>query len=98
MQVGAPIPGRIVSLRQVPDLVFSGMIVGAGVALRPLPGSKEVTAVAPISARYSPLCPVVVLDSTASDLENLRPEGNQVEVGDLLFEISAAPAGDPSEW
>ena len=160
VQVGAPIPGRIVSLRQVPDLVFSGMIVGAGVALRPLPGSKEVTAVAPISgrlvklfphafmitsreqtvlvhlgidtvkmrgdgftchalenemvkagepittfsvkriekARYSPLCPVVVLDSTPSDLENLRPEGSQVEVGDLLFEISAAPAGDPSEW
>lgn len=49
-------------------------------------------------ARYSPLCPVVVLDSTPSDLENLRPEGNQVEVGDLLFEISAAPAGDPNEW
>ena len=49
-------------------------------------------------ARYSPLCPVVVLDSTPSDLEKLRAEGSQVEVGDLLFEISAAPAGDPSEW
>ena len=57
MQVGAPIPGRIVSLRQVPDLVFSGMIVGAGVALRPLPGSKEVTAVAPISGRLVKLFP-----------------------------------------
>ncbi|WP_288815054.1 PTS glucose transporter subunit IIA [uncultured Varibaculum sp.] len=160
LQVCSPIPGRLVGLRQVPDLVFSGMIVGAGIAVRPLPGAKKLTAVAPISgrliklfphafmiangeqtvlvhlgidtvkmrgdgftchalenemvkagdpittfsvkqiekARYSPICPVVVLDSTPSDLENLRPEGNQVEVGDLLFEISAAPAGDPSEW
>lgn len=160
LQVCSPIPGRLVGLHQVPDLVFSGMIVGAGIAVRPLPGAKKVTAVAPISGRlvklfphafmiasgeqtvlvhlgidtvkmrgdgftchafeneklqagdpvttfsvkriekadHSPLCPVVVLDTTPSDLENLRVEGTQVEAGDLLFEISAAPAGDPSEW
>ena len=158
LQVCSPIPGRLVGLRQVPDLVFSGMIVGAGIAVRPLPGAKKLTAVAPISGRliklfphafmiangeqtvlvhlgidtvkmkgdgftshaqenemlkvgdpvttfsvkriekahYSSLCPVVVLDSTPSDLENLRPEGNQVESGELLFEISA-PIADDSE-
>lgn len=33
--------GRLVGLRQVPDLVFSGMIVGAGIAVRPLPRDKS---------------------------------------------------------
>lgn len=156
LQVCSPIPGHMVDLREVPDLVFSGMIVGAGVAVRPLPGAKKLTAVAPISGRliklfphafmiangeqtvlvhlgidtvkmrgdgftchafeneklqagdpvttfsvkriekanHSSLCPVVVLDSTPSDLENLRPEGDQVDSGDLLFEISSSPSGD----
>ncbi|WP_122819368.1 PTS sugar transporter subunit IIA [Varibaculum vaginae] len=156
LQVCSPIPGRLVGLRQVPDLVFSGMIVGAGIAVCPLPQAQELTAVAPISGRliklfphafmiadgdqtvlvhlgidtvkmrgdgftchaqeneilkvgdpvtsfsvkriekanYSPLCPVVVLDSTPLDLENLRPEGNQVEVGDLLFEIAGPVTND----
>ena len=41
VQVGAPIPGRIVSLRQVPDLVFSGMIVGGGSSLAPAAGIER---------------------------------------------------------
>lgn len=151
LQVCSPIPGRMVDLQEVPDLVFAGMIVGAGVAIQPLPGANKLTAVAPISgklvklfphafmvasgeqtvlvhlgidtvkmrgdgftchafenekiqagepvttfsvkriekANHSPLCPVVVLDTTPSDLENLRPEGDPVEAGDLLFEIAS---------
>lgn len=159
LKICSPIPGRVVGLSQVPDLVFSGMIVGAGVAVKPNPGATEITAVSPVSgkliklfphafmvssgeqivlvhlgvdtvkmrgegftchaaeneklnvgdlvttfsvtqiekAKHSSLCPVVVLDSTPEDLENLTSEGTQVDMGDLLFEIFDLSSDTSSE-
>lgn len=51
----APCPGRVIALGDVPDPVFSGQIMGPGVAIEPDPG--RVTVVAPCSGKvlkYSP--------------------------------------------
>jgi glucose-specific phosphotransferase system IIA component len=45
--VRAPVPGRALPLRQVPDPVFAGGMVGPGAALDPPPGMLD--AVAPVA-------------------------------------------------
>lgn len=56
-QVLAPIPGRVIALAEVPDEVFAGQLVGAGVAIEPDPASTAVTAVSPVAGTVAKLHP-----------------------------------------
>jgi PTS system glucose-specific IIA component len=55
LAVLSPLPGRVVPMQDVPDPVFSGAIVGPGVAVDPPRG--PVDAVSPISGRVVKLHP-----------------------------------------
>jgi sugar PTS system EIIA component len=154
--VDAPLPGQVLPLADVPDPVFAGLIVGAGLAIEPVDGSTEVLVVSPVAGRvvkvhphafvvldesgagvlvhlgidtvrlegagftvhvadgdevqrgaemitwdptavrragYSAVCPVVVMQSKADDVEAAVAAGNPVAVGEPLFTWSppAAP-------
>ena len=55
--VQAPLAGRVVSLADVPDPVFSGQIVGSGVAIEPEDGATEVLVVSPVAGRVAKVHP-----------------------------------------
>jgi sugar PTS system EIIA component len=55
LPVLAPLPGRVMPLQDVPDPVFSGSIVGPGVAVDP--PRERVDAVSPIDGRLVKLHP-----------------------------------------
>lgn len=55
--VRAPLPGRVVSLDDVPDPVFAGQIVGSGVAIEPEDGATEVVVVSPVAGRVAKVHP-----------------------------------------
>jgi sugar PTS system EIIA component len=55
LPVLSPLPGRVVPMQDVPDPVFSGAIVGPGVAVDPPRG--HVDAVSPIDGRIVKLHP-----------------------------------------
>ena len=58
LTVQSPVSGVVVALGDVPDPVFSGKIVGPGVAVTPDPVSGgEVSALAPISGTITKLHP-----------------------------------------
>ena len=73
-EVRAPLAGRVVPLSDVPDPVFSGLIVGAGLAVEPEDGATEVQAVSPVAGRLAKVMPhafVVVDESGAGVLVHL---------------------------
>ncbi|MGH8867598.1 MAG: PTS sugar transporter subunit IIA [Actinomycetes bacterium] len=49
LRVGAPVPGRVLALAEVPDPVFAGGMVGPGLAVDPERG--PVQAVSPVAGR-----------------------------------------------
>jgi len=51
LTVSAPVPGVVTSMDEVPDPVFSDLLVGPGIAVNPPAGplDGEITAVAPVS-------------------------------------------------
>jgi PTS system glucose-specific IIA component len=55
--VHAPLAGRVVPLADVPDPVFSGQIVGSGVAIEPEDGATEVLVVSPVAGRVAKVHP-----------------------------------------
>jgi sugar PTS system EIIA component len=55
LSVLAPLPGRVMPMQEVPDPVFSGSIVGPGVAIDP--PRERVEAVSPIDGRLVKLHP-----------------------------------------
>ncbi len=55
LSVLSPLPGRVVPMRDVPDPVFSGAIVGPGVAVDP--PRERLDAVSPIDGRVVKLHP-----------------------------------------
>jgi PTS system glucose-specific IIA component len=55
LTVLAPLPGRVVPLQDLPDPVFSGAILGPGVAVDP--PRERVDAVAPVDGRLVKLQP-----------------------------------------
>ena len=58
LTVQSPVSGVVVALGDVPDPVFSGKIVGPGVAVTPdTAGGGEVSALAPISGTISKIHP-----------------------------------------
>lgn len=154
-EVLSPLAGRVVSLADVPDPVFAGLVVGAGLAIEPGDGGTEVPVVSPVAGRvmkvhphafvvldesgagvlvhlgidtvrmdgegftvhvadgdevergarmitfdpatvrtagYSAVCPVVVMQSKADDIEAARPVGSTVAPGESLFTWSPPPA------
>ena len=71
--VRAPLPGTVVPLSDVPDLVFAEEMVGPGLALEPDPGPS--TAVAPVDGR------VVVLHAHAFVVQHASGRGVLVHLG-----------------
>jgi len=75
LTVQSPVSGVVVALSDVPDPVFSGRIVGPGVAVIPDPaGGDEVSALAPISgtiAKIHPHAYIITNDAGHSVLVHL---------------------------
>jgi PTS system glucose-specific IIA component len=67
-EVLAPLPGRVVALADVPDPVFAGLIVGAGLAVEPEDGATEVLVVSPVAGRVMKVHPhaFVILDESGA--------------------------------
>jgi sugar PTS system EIIA component len=82
-EVLAPLPGRVVALADVPDPVFAGLIVGAGLAVEPEDGATEVLAISPVAGRVMKVHPhaFVVLDASGAGvlvhlgIDTVRLEG-----------------------
>jgi sugar PTS system EIIA component len=49
--VTAPLPGTVLPMADVPDPVFAGSLVGAGLAVDPAPHAGVLDAVAPVDGR-----------------------------------------------
>jgi sugar PTS system EIIA component len=94
----APCPGRLISLAEVPDPVFSSEMVGPGVAIDPDPG--EVTVVSPIAGKVVKVHPhaFVVLGSDGVGIlvhlgiNTVRLDGKGFEV--LVEQGTTVAAGD----
>jgi PTS system glucose-specific IIA component len=90
--VHAPLAGQVVSLADVPDPVFAGLIVGAGLAIEPEDGATEVLVVSPVAGRVIKVHPhaFVVLDEAGAgvlvhlgiDTVRMDGEGFAVHVAD----------------
>lgn len=90
--VDAPLAGQVIALADVPDPVFAGLIVGAGLALEPEDGATEVPVVSPVAGRVMKVHPhaFVILDEAGAgvlvhlgiDTVKLEGEGFTVHVAD----------------
>lgn len=90
--VDAPLAGQVLALADVPDPVFAGLIVGAGLALEPEDGATEVPVVSPVAGRVMKVHPhaFVILDEEGAgvlvhlgiDTVKLEGEGFTVHVAD----------------
>jgi PTS system glucose-specific IIA component len=91
-EVRAPLAGQVLSLADVPDPVFAGLIVGAGLAVEPEDGATEVLVVSPVAGRVVKVHPhaFVVLDESGAgvlvhlgiDTVRMDGEGFAVHVAD----------------
>ncbi len=91
-EVLAPLPGRVVALADVPDPVFAGLIVGAGLAVEPEEDATEVLVTSPVAGRVMKVHPhaFVVLDEGGAgvlvhlgiDTVRMDGEGFTVHVAD----------------
>jgi PTS system glucose-specific IIA component len=66
--VHAPLAGRVVPLAEVPDAVFAGLVVGAGLAIEPEDGLTEVLVLSPVAGRVVKVHPhaFVLLDEAGA--------------------------------
>jgi glucose-specific phosphotransferase system IIA component len=106
--VHAPLAGQVVSLGDVPDPVFAGQVVGAGIAIEPEDGATEVVAVSPIAGRVAKVHPhaFVVVDESGTgvlvhlgiDTVKLKGEGFTLHAakGDQLELGAPVITFDPS--
>ena len=103
LTVQSPVSGVVVALSDVPDPVFSGKIVGPGVAITPdTADGGEVSALAPISGTVSKIHPhayVITHDDGRSFLVHLGLD--TVGLGGsgftlLVAEGEAVDAGQPA--
>jgi PTS system glucose-specific IIA component/PTS system N-acetylglucosamine-specific IIA component len=106
--VHAPLAGRVVALADVPDPVFSGQVVGAGVAIDPEDGTTEVQVVSPVAGRVAKVHPhaFVVVDAAGAgvlvhlgiDTVRLKGEGFTLHVatGDELALGAPVVTFDPA--
>lgn len=99
--VRTPFAGPVVALADVPDPVFAGQLVGAGVAVDPTGVEGPVTAVAPVDGTIVKLHPHAfalqgsagtdVLVHVGIDTVKLHGEGFEL----LAAEGDSVHAGDP---
>ena len=90
--VDAPLAGQVVALADVPDPVFAGLVVGAGLAVEPGEDATEVPVVSPVAGRVMKVHPhaFVVLDDSGAgvlvhlgiDTVRLEGQGFTVHVAD----------------
>ena len=85
LDVRAPLPGVVLPITEVPDPVFAASMVGAGVAVDPLPGAGLVDVVAPVGGRLLKVHPHAFIV--------LTPEGRGVlvHVGIDTVRLDGAP-------
>jgi PTS system glucose-specific IIA component len=99
--VRTPFAGPVVSLADVPDPVFAGQLVGAGVAVDPTGVEGAVTAVAPVDGSIVKLHPHAFALQGATGTDVLVHVGiDTVKLSGEGFELLAAEgdtvsAGDP---
>ncbi|MGN8048375.1 PTS sugar transporter subunit IIA [Curtobacterium sp. 22159] len=99
--VRTPFAGPVVSLADVPDPVFAGQLVGAGVAVDPTGVEGAVTAVAPVDGSIVKLHPHAFALQGAAGTDVLVHVGiDTVKLSGEGFELLAAEgdtvaAGDP---
>ncbi|WP_072688221.1 PTS sugar transporter subunit IIA [Rhodococcus marinonascens] len=101
LAVHAPLPGRVLALADVPDPVFAGQMVGAGVAIEPARDRGALDVRAPIPGKLLKLHPhaFVILGSEGGgvlvhlgiDTVKLKGEGFTLLAG----EGDKVDAGDP---
>jgi PTS system glucose-specific IIA component len=90
----APVAGRVVSLADVPDAVFAGQLVGAGVAIEPSAppaGTQLVDVVSPVDGEIVKLHPhafAVVHESGTGLLVHVGID--TVKLGGEGFELAVA--------
>ncbi len=103
MKIYSPLQGKLVALETVPDAVFSGKMMGEGVAI--IPSSNKV--LSPVKGKLTSVFPtkhafgietedgVEVLIHVGIDTVDLKgkhfdlkvEQGEKVEIGDLLVEV-----------
>ena len=99
--VRTPFAGPVVALADVPDPVFAGQLVGAGVAVDPTGIEGAVTAVAPVDGSIVKLHPHAFALQGAAGTDVLVHVGiDTVKLSGEGFELLAAEgdtvsAGDP---
>lgn len=95
--VTSPLPGRVVALRDVPDLVFAQEMVGPGLAIDPRQTSGTAQVHSPLAGRVGALHPhAFAIDSgTAQVLVHLGLD--TVTLEGEPFEVLIAPEDDVSE-
>jgi sugar PTS system EIIA component len=99
--VRTPFAGPVVALADVPDPVFAGELVGAGVAVSPDAASTSVTAVAPVAGTIVKLHPhaYALQGSAGKDIlvhvgiDTVKMHGDGFEL--LAAEGDVVEAGDP---
>ncbi|WP_371152486.1 PTS sugar transporter subunit IIA [Buchananella felis] len=65
LQISAPLAGKVVSLDEVPDAVFSQRIVGPGIAIQPAIDGSESRVVAPVAGKIVKFHPHAFVIMTA---------------------------------
>ncbi|MFJ3384524.1 MULTISPECIES: PTS glucose transporter subunit IIA [unclassified Curtobacterium] len=96
-----PFAGPVVALADVPDPVFAGQLVGAGVAVDPTASTESITAVAPVDGTIVKLHPhaFALQGSAGTDvlvhvgIDTVKMAGEGFEL--LAAEGDAVAAGDP---
>ena len=109
LSVRAPLAGTVVALADVPDPVFAGAVVGAGLAIEPLMDAGEVVAVSPVTGTIGTIHPhaFVVVDAATGagvlvhlgiDTVTLHGDGFGLHVaaGDQVQAGDAVITFDPS--
>lgn len=109
LSVRSPLAGTVVALADVSDPVFAGAVVGAGLAIEPLPDATEVVAVSPVTGSIGTIHPhaFVVVDAASGagvlvhlgiDTVTLHGEGFQLHAaaGDQVQVGDAVITFDPS--
>ena len=99
--VRTPFAGPVVALADVPDPVFAGQLVGAGVAVDPTGVDGPVTAVAPVDGTIVKLHPhaFALQGSAGTDvlvhvgIDTVKLRGERIEL--LAAEGDTVRAGDP---
>ena len=91
LTVRSPVAGVVVGLDSVPDPVFSGRIVGPGVAVAPDRASgEEVAALAPVGGTIAKIHPHAYIISTDEGRSVLVGEGEAVDAGQPVITWSPA--------